>query len=234
MTKMHILKTRSILACFFGITLMATQAQALGISSYDLQSHEGNNNDPPLYGLALRLDFTGGPLNQYYTFDFDHASSNMRLDYDGSSIHIHGTSYGGKDIGSTYGAGTDGLWNIDFLYDTGLTNLGDAVKVVTNAQNFGTLNQLFGAGDSWNLRDKSNGSYSYYAGVYTKNGVTALGGKGWLMTNLNGNNNWRGGSDFGHKMTPTPEPAAFVLFGSGLAGLGFWRWKKTQSPASSL
>jgi hypothetical protein len=27
-----------------------------------------------------------------------------------------------------------------------------------------------------------------------------------------------------------PEPSTLLLFGSGLAGLGFWRWRKSQEP----
>jgi hypothetical protein len=91
---------------------------------YELHNHPDGVLRPPLYGLRLDelFDITPGNNNDDYTFDFDHASSNMSMFFTGSTIHIYGQSWGGRDVGSAYANDIyRGIYQIDFTYNIGVT-----------------------------------------------------------------------------------------------------------------
>jgi len=57
---------------------------------------------------------TGG--HDKFTFDFDAEGATMWLDYDGTSIHIYGTAFGGRDAGTEYDPDWTSMVEIDFTY----------------------------------------------------------------------------------------------------------------------
>lgn len=102
--------------------LLTSWAQA-EIISFKLNDHPNGGAANPTYGLRLDglLDLNS---NSIFTFSFDHAQSNMQLDYNTTTneIHIFGNAYGGLDIGSTYDSGLSGLVSIDFTYRNNVTS----------------------------------------------------------------------------------------------------------------
>jgi hypothetical protein len=227
---------KHLLGGFFSILallLLPFSASAVTTGSYTLSNHPDANQTPPPYGL--RLDGLLG--NSVYTFDFN--NGDMQMTYDGSSIHIFGTAFGGADGGGAYTPGTTAIWNIDFTFDTGVTQpggeggLNDIVvdDPTGHHTNFGTISSSFG---SFDLRSHGNGSETFTLG--DEDGTTGhrnfagISGWGWLDFSTDGGITWDGGkavgdtADFIFTAAPVPVPAAVWLFASGLLGLvGFAR-----------
>ena len=96
------------------LLLFPFTASAVSVGTYTLGNHPAAHQAPPPYGI--RLDgFLGFSV---YTFDFEHPSSNMHMTYNGSTIIISGSAFGGSDNGTDYDAGSTALWSINSTFDT--------------------------------------------------------------------------------------------------------------------
>lgn len=204
-------------------------APATGV--YKLGNHPDGSAQPPAYGLRLDelINVTAG--HDVFTFNFEDPSSNMQLDWNGSTIHISGLAYGGLDTGGYYGnAAYRGLWAIDFLYDTGVSVLANNVTVFSNMVNSGIITSLSGLG-SFNLLDKSDGSFAFKLGSENNGsghrGYNGISGWGWLNHSGAGLGNHVAASDWLFIATPVPEPETWALTAFGLALLG---WTRRRNP----
>lgn len=117
----------------------------LATGTYTLLNHPDGEIRTPYYGL--RLDGLDGNNSNRYTFDFEHAQSNMQMTYNGSTIHIFGNVWGGKDIGSSYqnpSQGRTGLWQVDFTYRANVSaNPNGSIQVNSSPTNNGFIKPLF-------------------------------------------------------------------------------------------
>ena len=203
--------------------------QAITIGTYTLNNHPDGGIAPPLYGL--RLDGLLGDPSKEYTFDFDHADSNMTLTWDGSSIVIQGQAYGGEDTGNGYGV--TAIWDIYFEYSVGVSQPGgegglDDIYVNADNANFGTISSVLG---SYQLEDEAGGSgLSFQLGDGNgagHRGYAGISGWGWMnhgVDCITADCSHIYASDWLFTATPVPVPAAAWLFGSGLlAFVGFAR-----------
>jgi len=213
--------------------LFASQAGAIAIGTYSMHNHPDGNQAPPLYGLRLDGLRTGN-TNEEYTFDFDHALSNMILTWDGSKIIINGQAFGGEDDnitpGGAYVAGTTAVWDIYFEYSVGISSVanGGEVDLVVHADNmnFGTLSSSLG---SFTLEDQSDNDtssgLSFQLGDENgagHRGFNGISGWGWLNHGADCQNKdctHIYSSDWLFTVQPVPVPAAVWLFASGLLGL---------------
>ncbi len=233
---------------FFSFSILPSTSFAIAVGTYKLANHPDGGAASPYYGL--RLDgLIGGNSSDTFTFDFDDASSDMKLDYDGSSIRIYGTAFGGRDIGSSYAIGSTAIWTIDFTYSVGVSQPGgegglDDVTVTgtggTCCNNFGSISSSFG---TWGLTDQSNRKGLFFQmgdeGGVGHRGYDGISGWGWM------NHYWTGSlnpddnntdparhlysSDWlftMEKVAVIPEPSVWLLFALGLAGLTFVRKKR--------
>ncbi len=236
---------RSTLAglLLIGASVFTLPAGAVTIQ-YALGSHPDGNASPPDYGLRLDGLYTLN-TNDIWTFDFDHASSDMRMDLDttAGTVHIYGTSYGGLDVGTGYDADLQGLWSIDFTYSVNVSVTGVGapdidVEVSPEAplSNNGTLTALFSAtdgsvtitnGDVINLEQEMefffNNTDDHRLGGTGLSGPETHVGWGWL--NHSDSSAHIYDSDWLFTATVVPVPAAVWLFGSALGLLGWTRWR---------
>ncbi len=206
---------------------VATNANAITTGTYVLSNHPDGAIQTPLYGL--RLDGLLGDPTKEFTFDFDHASSNMTLVWDGTTIVIDGQAFGGEDTGSGYGVGTTDVWNIHFEYTVGISTPGgeggvDDLVVTSDNMNFGTISSTtFG---SFSLEEEADsGGLAFQLGDEAgagHRGFAGISGWGWMnhgVDCVNNNCSHVVASDWLFTASPVPVPAAVWLFGSGLLGL---------------
>lgn len=205
----------------------ASMASAAPIvaGTYQLQNHPDASLDPPPYGARLDelYDVTAGADN--FTFDFEHASSNMQLDYNGSnSIHIYGDAYGGRDIGGDYdmnpvtGLPYLGVYSFDFLYNVGvgLVPTDDDVWAMTATNsNFGTVSTPLS--DTFNLFDVADGNYTFRLGDENDDlghrGFPGISGWGWLGVQFGDNS---GTLDWIFTAVPEPSTGLLLVLGLGV------------------
>ncbi len=213
--------------CICGIvalTLSAASAQADVISTtgtYQLLNHPDGGARPPLYGLRLDelYDVTGG--HDIFTFDFEAPGANMVMDYDGTSLHIHGTVFGGLNAGDGYAATHVGLWGVDFTYGLVGTAPGDDDKIVTTPDftNTGSITNL-ATQDTIPLWDYS-GMHNYTFRLGDEDGDAGHRGfpgiSGWGWMNHGTQNVHVGASDWLFTAVPEPSTALLALLGAGAA-----------------
>lgn len=223
----------------------AAQADTIVPGVYYLNNHPDGGAAPPLYGLRLDelFDVTGD--HDRFTFDFDAAGSFMRMEYDGSSIHIWGTAYGGLDTGTGYGNATYASWvTIDFTYNIGVGGVpgDDDVWVDTaNYANSGTItwhdSAATGSAVVFDLVDyRGSHPFSFRMGDGDADtghrGEPGISGWGWLNHSgaPNGITQHIGASDwlFRAQLVPLP-PAVFV----GAAGLGLVALRRRRRKAAA-
>lgn len=214
---------------------VASQASAASIlpGVYQLHNHPDGNVRPPLYGLRLDELYNVSGGNDVFTFDFDHAGSNMTLVYNNvaGTILISGTTWGGRDTGTSYANDAYlGFYNVSFLYNIGVGPVpGDDDKRVVNGSNNvnkGSITPITAGHPSQNvavvLGDVRDGSsMSFRLGDEDNDlghrGYNGISGWGWLS--VNGDNHAGTSDDWLFTATPIPEPATLALAAFGAFGL---------------
>lgn len=203
------------------VAMLATGAHAAVINpgTYRLGNHPDGEAAEPYYGLRLdeMYDVTTG--HDVFTFDFEADGAAMYLDYDGTSVHIHGTAFGGLDTGSGYDWLHSGMVTIDFTYNLVAQSMFDDDLVVTTPDftNSGSI-------QTWTnsevlLYDYSGGhDYTFRMGDDDDDlghrGYEGHSGWGWLNYQVGGDHVYS--TDWLFTMTPVPAPGAAVLFALGL------------------
>lgn len=234
----------AITASTLAIALVPTSAQAFNLANgmYKLSNHPDGSAASPYYGL--RLDgLLNRNQNDEFTFDFDHSASNMKMSIQNDEVRIFGTTFGGRDIGSTYDPNESGKWDIDFTYKNviGLNNDDDLIVKAFDSNSKlgfsrGTITQQYGANNSFDLADYAGKhNYTFRLGDGLNNnghrGYDGISGWGWLNhAPENDLNNYLNthlyASDWLFTATPVPTPALLPgLIGMGIASI---RKKKKQ------
>jgi hypothetical protein len=216
-------------------------AAVIAPGTYRLNNHPDGGARPPLYGLRLDelFNVTGG--HDVFTFDFDDSRSDMRLDYDGTSIHIYGDVFGGWDTGTTYDSTYSGLWAVAFTYEPHADQAGPAqiagdddlfVDEATTGNlgyNTGTIQQIedgsgnVSVGSLIGLQDYAGDfGYTFRLGDEDDDaghrGFDGISGWGWMN---HGGRGHVGASDWLFTVNQVPLPGGFVLaaLGMGIAGV---------------
>lgn len=207
--------------------LVATEARAadIQIGTYQLHNHPDGNRNPPPYGFRLDelFNFTSG--HDVITFDFDAPGADMRMDYDGTSLHIYGTAFGGLQAGSVYSANPShtSFVTIDMTYSIANLLPGDDDLIVTtpNYTNMGTITWQ-DTGEVVNFWDYSgNHGYTFQLGDEADdsghrdfNGIS-----GWGWVNHGVMTTHIGASDFLFTAELIPLPPAAIMGFVGLIGV---------------
>lgn len=210
---------------------------------YMLGNHPDGNEAPPTYGARLDNLFEG----DVFTFDFECPGCAMFMKYDGVTIDIFGTAFGGHDVGGARADdGFDGMYEFDVSYDmptvveddeepkSGLQDIGRAGE--TGAP-IGTLEFLSATGGDalpavtmWDLMDKK-GSHINSLRIGDEDDdlghrdFAGISGWGWLKFRESGTNDdfvdARGAQDFLFiaRRIPVPLPGTAALLMLGLAAL---------------
>jgi len=221
----NIIKGAAVAAVLGGIAAHASAIIPVGL--YDLENHPDGNAADPTYGLRLDelVDVNAGSKD-IFTFDFNHPSSQVRLQYDGAAIRISGPAYGGLDIGSEYSPDPSltGVYMIDFTYSVGVgvaPGDDDLIVIANMADNTGSITTP--GGDVIGLWDKPRDGFNFRLGNEDNDmghrGFDGISGWGWL--NHSDPNVHVKASDWLFVLNPTivPAPASAMLAGLGFAAL---------------
>ena len=207
-------------AAVAAVTLLAAPAQALTSGTWQLHNHPDGNAAQPLYGL--RLDELLG--DGIYTFDFDATAQGaaMFMDYDGATVVIYGTAWGGLDSGDSYDS--PALWDIYMSYDVAGTSAnGGSDDVYANAG--GGFISLTSDELTFNLVAYSGMSdHAFYLGDENGDGhrgYDGVSGWGWVNYYLDGDDPdvHVASSDFLFTVSPVPVPPALWLFATSVFSL---------------
>ncbi len=214
-------------AVFGGAMAIAAAASAvIPTGIYALHNHPDGSEAMPLYGARLDELYNVTGNHDVFTFDFDHANSAMFLTYDGSSVHIFGQAFGGRDIGSTYANDIHlGMYTFDFLYNwgVGLAPGDDDVLVEPGTHyNYGSV--VTAAGDAIALRDGhyGNGQPDFRFGNEDNDlghrGFNGISGWGWIFHGAP-NAPYIASSDWLFTATLVPAPGTSMLVLGSLVAL---------------
>lgn len=173
-----------------GSVASVADAANIPIGLYRLHDHPDGNAAPPLYGAKLNDLYDVTADVDTFTFDFDHAGMAMYMDYTGSVLHIYGTAFGGRDVGSDFANDKyRGVYTFDFVYKFGVTHApGDddlLVDLPLSKYNYGHV--VTPLGDTILLRDGhySDGQPDFRFGDEDNDqghrGFAGLSGWGWIF-----------------------------------------------------
>jgi len=225
-------------------SLMAL-ALLVGIAQADplefvLHNHDDGNAAPPKYGLRLDGLFNGD-TNDVYTFDFDHAMSDMRLVVDDAAaptkITISGKAYGGLNSGSGYSADMSkvGLWDIEFEYADNVSAVSNGYEVTGDSSSNNGSIKLIGTTSEFALADEQGRhSYSFRFLDAVHRGDGPWSGWGWLNHDWNQDgtidshvyaSDWL----FTGTPNPVPEPGTWALFGAAAIGFAVYRRRRNAA-----
>ena len=154
------LRTLSGAALIGCVVCGSASAAFIPYGTYRLHDHPDGNDRPPLYGAKLNDLYDVTANIDVFTFDFDHAGVSMFMDYTVGKLHIYGTAFGGRDVGTDYANDQyKGIYTFDMTYQWGVGLApGDddvLVNLPLNKYNYGSV--VTPLGDTVLLRD---GHYS--------------------------------------------------------------------------
>lgn len=227
------------------VLVSGTLHSAAAIVEYQLFNHPDGAARPPKYGLRLDelFDITSG--HDVFTFDFEHASSRMRLFYDDADtptdlsddeVRIVGTVYGGLDRGTDFHPDYSGVWEVDFRYTENVVSGGTQIEVGPNSlNNTGYIRSTFGMGNNdpiplWDedgnhgFSFKFNNTDNHRLDGHGISGPEWFVGWGWL--NHGDPNQHVYSSDWLFTAKVVPEPGAVAALIAGLSTLLVRRRKR--------
>ncbi len=226
-----------------GVIAGSAEGAFLPSGEYFLANHPDGREGPPGYGLRLDELYDATPGDSGYlpdgltpaanhdvfSFDFDHAMSDVRLAVTPTTLRIFGTVVGGRDVGNNYAADAYfGLYTIDFLYNIGVGDVpgdDDTWVMTANHANSGTI--VTPLSDTINLVDElSMGSPMFSLRIGNGDDDTGYrgftGASGWGWVSYAGPPvRHVGGSDWLFTVlgpTPTPGTAVVAVLGAGVIG----------------
>ena len=212
-------------AAIAAVALAAAGAGAdlIDVGTYQMHNHPDGNAASPHYGLRLDelIDVTAG--HDIFTFDFDHEQSNMLLTWDGSSIHIHGTAFGGLDTGNSYDEEWSGVVHIDFTYNIVAPTESDDDLIVTteNFANTGTIS-LWDESDVDLFDFGGHHGYTFRLGNEDNDlghrGFDGVSGWGWLDHHAPGTHVYASDWLFTIDTNPVPGPASLACLALACVG----------------
>ncbi len=228
------------LVSLVALSLVAIPANAAQIT-YNLGNHPDGDQAAPFYGLRLDelINVTSG--HDVFSFDFEHASSNMTLVYDdvANTITIAGQAFGGLDTGSSYGnPAFTGVWDINFVYNDNVSVSGGEHEVTDDSlNNTGVIiapdSTVYGLWDYTGAHDFSFKFNNTDDHRLPGAGPDTFVGWGWLNHTVS--NVHIGASDWLFTGTldtaPVPEPSTVALL--GLAALGLVSRRKKLAGLNS-
>lgn len=213
------------IACAAAAALVAAAPSAsaitIAVGGYTLGNHPDGSAQPPRYGLRLDELYNATSGSDIFTFDFEHPDSGVFMMYTGSTVHIYGQAYGGRDTGAGYAADAyQGIYTFDFTYAVGVQLAPGDDDVIANAQtadNSGFITTPLG--DMINLWDKRDGGYTFRLGDEDSDaGHRGWGGiSGWGWINHGSPTTHYPASDWLFTAQPgiVPAPASLALLGVG-------------------
>ena len=227
-------------------TLLGTSAWAVPIAfetgTYHLGNHPDGNAAPPTYGA--RIDNLHGA--GVFTFDFECVGCNMEMTYNGTTISISGTAFGGHDGGGArIDDDFDGMYAFNMSYsvpevsdvvENGGAGDGDGLQDIGRSGEIGAvigslefLDAGAGIASMWELEDKAG---SHPASLRLGNedndlghrGYVGISGWGWLMVKEVSSGEYVNGGAHdwlfvAQKRSNAPAPGVVSLMLIGLAAI---------------
>ena len=234
------------IAVFTAASVWATPPIMFETGMYDLGNHPDGNARDPEYGARIDnlYDSIGVDVG-IFTFDFECTDCAMSMIYDGNSITISGTAFGGEPDGDGgyLNNGYDGLYsfnNVTYSMVVPLENDGSGLQDIgimgTTGGPIGTLTFLGDGVDDlpsltmWELMDKNDPDRgfpnSFRVGDEDNDaghrGFDGISGWGWFLVRADGTRDFvdaDGAQDwlFTADRVPVPAPGSAALFLLGLA-----------------
>ncbi|MFT7460271.1 MAG: hypothetical protein ACI909_002959 [Planctomycetota bacterium] len=225
------------------IVLLQAGFVSAQIITYNLSDKAYGGIYAPDYGLRLDDLFGTSSDESNWTFSFEAPGASVQMDVDTGldTVRIHGTVFGGRDIGTEWDSDTTAFWTLDFLYDNDDLivyddGYWDMPELGEEPENFGWL-QLIGSdlmGTGIDLDENAgsdNGKYialgDYHGGSFEPLGGPAPAGpyvSAWLQST-------DGFVEFENPLDDVQE-AAFVRPNNGECCMDFG-FRATQVPEPS-
>jgi len=223
---------RTFLGLIVAVTCVLTPSRVqagIPTGTYDLSNHPDGGAATPYYGFRLdELYDVRHWRHDVFTFDFNHAESNMQMTFDGNTIHIFGDAYGGLDIGGSYADNQYlGVYQIDFTYDMGVGMAAGDNDLLVDAANYANAGTIMTPlGDTiglWDYRGRFDYSFRFGDENDDQGHRDFAGLSGWGWVNHGDQFSHVAASDWLFTAKLIPAPGAALLATLGIGMVAWWR-----------